>query len=105
MIKALKCSQCIWLSWILHEVLSEFEDSTEDLMETGYHFLPALYGQPPWTSIKMARYKIYSKKKGKPMRFMALPPTEMNLILHVLQAHLQVMLWKDVESYNLIDVM
>ena len=41
-----------------------------------------------------ARYRIYSRKTGKPMRIMALPSTEANLYLNVRRAHLQMMLWK-----------
>ena len=78
----------------LFEVLGE-EDATDvDLMETGQRFFAAMYGQPPGTSMNVARYQIYSRKQGKPMRIMALPPTETNLFLHVRRAHLQMMLWK-----------
>jgi len=78
----------------LFEVLGEEDATHEDLMNTGQQFFTALYGQPPGTSMSMARYQLYSRKKGKPMQIMALPPTEVNLLLHVRRAHLQMMLWK-----------
>ncbi|CAL8286952.1 unnamed protein product [Arctogadus glacialis] len=39
------------------------------------------------------RYQIYSGSK-KPPKLKKLPPTDANLMLHILHAHLQVMLWK-----------
>ena len=53
-----------------------------------------MYGQPPGTTMSVARYQYYTRKKGKPRRIMELPPTETNLLLHIKRAHLQVMLWK-----------
>ena len=41
-----------------------------------------------------ARHKIYTRKKGKPMRIMTLPPTDASLFLHVQRAHLHMILWK-----------
>ena len=38
-------------------------------------------------------YNIFTKKKGNP-KVMASPPTSGNLMQHMLQAHLQIMLWK-----------
>ena len=64
------------------------------LMDTGQRFFAAMYGQSPGTSMSEARHSMYSRKTGKPMRVMALPPTETNLYLHVRRAHLQTMLWK-----------
>ena len=78
----------------LSEVLGEEHATHASLMETGQHFFAALYGQPPGTSMSVTRYNIYARKKGKPTRIMALPPTEVNLLLHVRRAHLQMMLWK-----------
>jgi hypothetical protein len=78
----------------LDSVLGEQDVTSVDLMATGQQFFAAMYAQPPGTSVNVARYKIYSRKKGKPMRIMALPPTENNLLLHMRRAHLQMMLWK-----------
>ena len=38
--------------------------------------------------------KLFTKKKKKPPKVMALPPTSANLLQHALRAHLQTMLWK-----------
>ena len=52
-----------------------------------------LYGQKNTDSVNSARYKMYmSRKKPPPLK--KLPPTDNNLQLHVLRAHLQMMLWK-----------
>ena len=63
-------------------------------METGQRFFTAMYGQPEGTSMSLARYNLYTRKKGKPLRIMALPSTKANLLLHIKRFHLQVMLWK-----------
>ena len=53
----------------------------------------ALYGQNKADSLNTARYKMYmSRKKPPPLK--KLPPTDSNLQLHMLRAHLQMMLWK-----------
>ena len=36
-----------------------------NLKETGQRFFATIYGQPPGTSMNLARYRIYSGKKGK----------------------------------------
>ena len=43
--------------------------------------------------MSLAGYNLYTRKKGKPLRIMALPPTEANLLFHM-RVHMQVMLWK-----------
>ena len=78
----------------LYQVLGEEDATHSDLMETGQRFFAALYGQPLGTTTSEARYRIYSRKTGKPIRIMALPPTEVNLYLHVCRAHLQITLWE-----------
>ncbi len=40
-----------------------------------------------------ARYEKYRKRKNPPP-LKSLPPTDINLALHVRRAHLQMMLWK-----------
>ncbi|CAL8311163.1 unnamed protein product [Gadus morhua 'NCC'] len=44
-------------------------------------------------SMSNTRYQIYSGSKKLP-KLKKLPPTDANLMLHILRAHLQVMLWK-----------
>jgi len=78
----------------LYQVLGEEDATNSDLMETGQKFFTAMYGQPVGTTMSEARYRMYCRKNGRPMRIMALPPTEANLYLHVSRAHLQTMLWK-----------
>ena len=43
---------------------------------------------------------IYTKKKAKPPSLKSLPPTDANLLLHMLRAHFQVMLWKAADKQN-----
>ena len=64
------------------------------LAETGQTFFSTLYGQPKCTSLNAVRYTIYTKKKGKPQLVMSLPLTDKNLLLHMLRAHHQTILWK-----------
>ena len=69
----------------LYQVLGKEDATYSDHMETV---------QPLATTMSEERYRIYSRKTGKPMRIMALPTTEAKLYLHVRRAHLQMMLWK-----------
>ena len=78
----------------LFDVLGEERASQEDLMAVGEQFFVALYVQPSGSSMTQARYNLYTRKQGKPMRIMSLPPTDLNLFLHVKRAHLQMLLWK-----------
>ena len=78
----------------LYEVLGEENATDAELMETGRRLFTAMYGQPEGTSMSLARYNLYTRKKGKPLRIMALPPTEANMLLHMKRVHLQVTLWK-----------
>ena len=56
--------------------------------------------------MSLARYNLYTRKKGKPLRTMALPPTEANLLLHMKRVHLQVTLWKaaDRQGHPILDI-
>ena len=76
----------------LFDVLGEEGASQEDLMAVEEQFFVALYGQPSGSSMTQARYNLYTRKQGKPMRIMSLPPTDLNLFLHVKRAHLQMLL-------------
>ena len=51
----------------LYQVLGEEDTTHSDLMETGQRFFTAVYGQPLGTTMSEARYRIYSRKTGKPM--------------------------------------
>jgi hypothetical protein len=44
------------------------------------------------------RYRIYTRKSGKLPKLMSLPPTEQNLFLHILRAHLQTILGKSADK-------
>ena len=69
-------------------------------MRTGQNFFAALYGQPKCSSMNTARYRIYTKKKGKPPLGKSLPPTDKNLLLHMLRAHCLALLWKAADKQN-----
>ena len=69
-------------------------------MRTGQNFFAALYGQPKCSSMNTARYIIYTKKKDKPPLVKSLPPTDKNLLLHMLRAHCQALLWKAADKQN-----
>jgi len=75
-------------------VLVEEVVTRSDLMETGERFFAALYGEPLGTTMSEARYRIFTRKTGKPMSIMVLPSTEGNLYIHVRRAHFQMMLWE-----------
>ena len=77
----------------LQDVLGEPDISQGQLKAPAGAFFIALYGQKKTDSLNSARYKIYmSRKKPPPLK--KLPPTDNNLQLNVLRAHLQMMLWK-----------
>ncbi len=59
----------------LYDVLGEENATDAELMETGRRFFTAMYGQPEGTSMSLSRHNLYTRKKGKPLRIMALPHT------------------------------
>ena len=63
--------------------------SLDSVRETGRIFFAALYSQPSTLTMNEDSHRIYTRKKGKPIRIMALPPTDGNLDFHVMRAHLQ----------------
>lgn len=63
-------------------------------MKTGEQFFSALYGHTECAPMSDVRYNLCTRKAGKPLKLMALPPTEINLHLHILRAHLQTLLAK-----------
>ncbi len=70
------------------------EDATqEQLLQASRRFFLILYGQTKAHNMNEARHSFYKKKK-KPPSLKKLPPTDLNLMLHTLRAHLQVLLWK-----------
>ena len=84
----------------LHTVLGETNASETDLMKVGEAFISAWYGQKPGTSMAEARYLLYTRKRGKPLKLMSLPPTAPNLLLHILRAHHAVMLGKAANQHS-----
>ena len=46
----------------------------------------------------VARYRLYTKKSGKLLKLMSLPPTEKNLLFHILRAHLQMIRAKSADQ-------
>ena len=58
---------------VLYEVLGEENATDAELMATDRRFFTAVYGQPEGTSTSLARTNLYTRKKGKPLRIMALP--------------------------------
>ena len=64
----------------LSEVLGEEHTTDDELLKLGQQYLAALYGQKPGTSNNDAHYNLFTKKKGKLMCIMALPPTDINLL-------------------------
>lgn len=78
----------------LYTVLGELDATPTQLMEVGQAFFCALYGQVPGTTMNAARYHLYTKKPGKHLKIMSLPPTDVNLFQHILRAHLQTILAK-----------
>ncbi len=70
------------------------ENATQDqLMQASKSFFLALFKQPKAKCLNEAQLIFYKKRK-KPPPLKNCPPTDLNLMLHTLRAHLQVMLWK-----------
>ena len=88
----------------LFDVLGEDGAFQEDLMAVGEQFFVALYGQPSGSFMTQARYNLYTRKQGTPMRIMSLPPTDLNLFLHVKRTHLEMLLWKAADQLGPPDV-
>ena len=77
----------------LQDALGEPDISQGQLKATAGAIFLALYGQKKTDSLNTARCKMYmSRKRPPPLK--KLPPTDNNLQLYVLRAHLQIMLWK-----------
>ena len=50
------------------------------------------------------RYNLYNRKQGKPKRIVSLPPTNLNIFLHVKRAHMQITQWKKADQLGPPDV-
>ena len=77
----------------LDQVLGQPGATHAQLQETAYKFFSPLYGQKGCTTMNDARVHSYRCHK-KPPPLKKLPPTDANLQLHVLRAHLPMLLWK-----------
>ena len=82
----------------LYSALGELDATHAQLMEAGQTFFSALYGQQQETTMSVMRYHMYTKKSGKRLKIMSLPPTEPNLFLHILREHLQTILAKSADQ-------
>ena len=82
----------------LYSALGEVDATHTQLMEAGQAFFCALYGQQEGTMMSQARYRLYTRKCGKLLKLMSLPPTERNLLLHILRAQLQTILAKSADQ-------
>ena len=58
----------------LYQILGEEDATCSCLMEIVRRYFAALNGQPLETTMSEARHRIYSRKKGKSMCTMVLPP-------------------------------
>ena len=98
-----KCSQLLGYIEIdipgLDQVLEKLGVTHTQLEETVYTFFLPIYGQKGCTTMNDARAHIYrSHKKPPPLK--KRPPTDANLQLHVLRAHLQMLLWKAADQHD-----
>ena len=75
-------------------ILGELNASNDELFAAGSKFVNALYGLPEGTPQSERRHQFYTCKSGKPLKLMVLPPTEANLLYHILRAYLQIILRK-----------
>ena len=66
----------------LFDMLEADGMSQADIMVVSEQFFAALCGQPSNTSMTQTRYNLYTRKQGKPMRIMLLPPIYLNIFLH-----------------------
>ncbi|MPC79409.1 hypothetical protein E2C01_073935 [Portunus trituberculatus] len=77
----------------LDGVLGQPGATSAELKATGESFFLPLYGQTRCSTMNEARARLFTKQK-KPSALKKLPPTDANLMLHVLRAHHQMLLWK-----------
>ena len=77
----------------LDQVLGQPSIARVQLQKTACCFFLSLYCQKSCTTMNDARVHFYRSRK-KPPKLNKLPPTDANLELHVLRAHLQMLRWK-----------
>ena len=82
----------------LSTAFGELDVTREQVMEAGQAFIRALYGQSPGTTMGEARYRLYTRKSGKLLKLMSLPPTEKNIFFHIMRAHLKTILAKSADQ-------
>ena len=78
----------------LSSILGELNTSNDEHFAAGSKFVHVLYGQPEGTPQSKIIHQLNTCKSEKPLTLMALPPTEANLINHILRAHFQTILQK-----------
>ena len=88
----------------LFDMLCKESATQSNLIVVRQHFFSALCGHPAGTLMTQARYNLYTRKQGEPLRNMLLPPTDTNLYLNVRRAHLQKWLWKAADQQGPPDV-
>ena len=77
----------------LDTVLGREDATLDQIIKTAEEFYRVLYGQKKAASLNDARCRVYKSRK-KPPALKNLPPTDQNVLLHTLRAHLQMLLWK-----------
>ena len=83
----------------LYQVLGKPGAIHAQFQETSYTFFLPLYGQKGCTTMNDARAHFYLGHKKPPPPLKKLP-TDTNLRLHVLRAHLQMILWKPADQHD-----
>lgn len=78
----------------LSSILGELNASNDEHFAAGSKFVNVLYGQPEGTPQSKIIHQLNICKSEKPLTLMALPPTEANLLYHILRAHFQTILGK-----------
>ena len=73
----------------LNDVIGDIYVNQSILLESGCHFIAAMYEIPVNTSMEEACCTLFTKNR-RPPKVMAWPPTS----LKIMRAHLQVKLWK-----------
>ena len=77
----------------LDQVLRQPSITRVQLQKTACCFFLTLFGQKSCATMNDTRVHFYHRRK-KPPKLNKLPSTDANLELHVIQAHLQMLLWK-----------
>lgn len=82
----------------LCKILGEEKTTHDDLLKRGIIIMHHLYGESKVESMTKLRQKVYERLK-KPL-IKSLPPTDENVLYHMLRAHIQVMIWKSANKYQ-----